>query len=168
MAEAESAMMEDDEGEDLDDEDWEASVRLANELVGIPSGLGEDAAGDDDDDMDDILRMELTDLSQEEENALGKAAREAVRKYEEEMALAQKDKEAIRSSWDEDMVVSSPASSEADDVEVEEDASFINESLDEDVDYSKMTVAELKDVLRSRGLKVSGKKAELIDRLMSS
>ena len=33
------------------------------------------------------------------------------------------------------------------------------------VDYSKMTVVQLKDVLRSKGMKVSGKKAELIERL---
>ena len=36
------------------------------------------------------------------------------------------------------------------------------------VDYSKMTVAQLKDVLRSKGLKLSGKKAELIERLNES
>ena len=35
-------------------------------------------------------------------------------------------------------------------------------------DYSKMTVIELKDELRSRGLKLGGKKADLIDRLQSS
>ncbi|KAL7547693.1 hypothetical protein ACHAWF_010974 [Thalassiosira exigua] len=33
------------------------------------------------------------------------------------------------------------------------------------IDYSKMTVLQLKDVLRSKGLKVSGKKAQLIERL---
>ena len=33
------------------------------------------------------------------------------------------------------------------------------------VDYSKMTVVQLKDVLRSKGMKVSGRKAELIERL---
>lgn len=37
----------------------------------------------------------------------------------------------------------------------------------EDVDYSKMTVKQLKVELRTRGLKVSGKKAELIERLQS-
>ena len=34
-------------------------------------------------------------------------------------------------------------------------------------DYSTMTVSDLKDMLRERGLKVSGKKSELIERLMS-
>jgi hypothetical protein len=35
-------------------------------------------------------------------------------------------------------------------------------------DYSSMTVAELKDILRSKGLKVGGKKSELIERLEES
>ena len=34
-------------------------------------------------------------------------------------------------------------------------------------DYSTMTVLQLKDLLRRKGLKVSGKKAELIERLRS-
>ena len=33
-------------------------------------------------------------------------------------------------------------------------------------EYEKLTVAQLKDILRERGLPVSGKKAELIDRLV--
>ena len=37
-----------------------------------------------------------------------------------------------------------------------------------DGDYEKMTVAQLKDELRGRGLRVSGKKAELIERLRAS
>ena len=35
-------------------------------------------------------------------------------------------------------------------------------------DYVKLKVAELKDLLRGRGLKVSGKKAELVERLEAS
>ena len=35
-------------------------------------------------------------------------------------------------------------------------------------DYDKMTVPQLKDVLRSRGLKVGGNKSTLIERLRSS
>lgn len=37
-----------------------------------------------------------------------------------------------------------------------------------DVDYSSLTVAQLRDILRRRGLKVSGKKADLISRLASA
>ncbi|KAL7472396.1 hypothetical protein ACHAXS_012749 [Conticribra weissflogii] len=166
LAEAEAALMEEEDDDDdadfIDDDDWEASVRLANELVGMPSSSLGDFSKDADDDMDDLLQMELNELSQEEEDALGKAAREAVRKYEEEMRLARKEKDAIRSSWDEEMVVA-PVK-DFDDMEDEED----DTAQDEDVDYSSMTVAELKDILRSKGLKVSGKKSELIERLNSS
>ena len=35
----------------------------------------------------------------------------------------------------------------------------------ENMDYESMTVAQLKDLLRERGLKVGGKKSELIERL---
>jgi hypothetical protein len=39
------------------------------------------------------------------------------------------------------------------------------EASSEDVDYSSMTVAELKELLKAAGKPVSGKKAELIERL---
>ena len=38
-------------------------------------------------------------------------------------------------------------------------------TAEDTVDYSKLTVVQLKDVLRSKGMKVSGRKAELIERL---
>jgi hypothetical protein len=39
------------------------------------------------------------------------------------------------------------------------------EAVSDEVDYSSMTVAQLKDLLREAGKTVSGKKAELIERL---
>ena len=48
---------------------------------------------------------------------------------------------------------------------VEEAAPAEEEAPSEDVDYSSMTVAELKDLLKAAGKRVSGKKAELIERL---
>lgn len=53
-----------------------------------------------------------------------------------------------------------PAEEEA----VEEEAPA-EEAASDDVDYSSMTVAELKDLLKAAGKPVSGKKAELIERL---
>jgi len=47
---------------------------------------------------------------------------------------------------------------------VEEDAAE-PEAVSDEVDYSSMTVAQLKDLLREAGKTVSGKKAELIERL---
>ena len=51
---------------------------------------------------------------------------------------------------------------EVPEVEGEETAA---EESPEDVDYSKMSVSELKEMLKEKGLPVSGKKAELIERL---
>ena len=48
---------------------------------------------------------------------------------------------------------------------VEEATPAEEESPSEDVDYGSMTVAELKDLLKAAGKPVSGKKAELIERL---
>ena len=68
----------------------------------------------------------------------------------------------------------SPEQEEESEAEAEEDAT-VPESAEEDaaepeaasdeIDYSSMTVAQLKDLLREAGKTVSGKKAELIERL---
>ena len=51
--------------------------------------------------------------------------------------------------------------------ETEEETSEDKTETDEgeDADYDSMTVPQLKDALKEKGLPVSGKKAELIDRL---
>ena len=63
---------------------------------------------------------------------------------------------------------------EESEAEVEEDATVPEsvegdaaepEAVSDEVDYSSMTVAQLKDLLREAGKTVSGKKAELIERL---
>ena len=46
-----------------------------------------------------------------------------------------------------------------------EETEDLQEDNSEDVDYSKMSVAELKNILKEKKLPVSGKKADLIDRL---
>ena len=146
MAEQEALMDDEDEDDDdfMDDDDWEASVRLANELSGIGGGSEQDKL------MDELLQEEMGDLSEEEEAALGKAARAAVLKYEQEMR-----ERGV-----------APIVEEDDDEKVVESEPIVEET--KNVDYSSMTVAELKDILRSKGLKVGGKKAELIERLEES
>lgn len=142
------------EGE-LDQKDWEASVELANTL----SLLEEEEDSNQNNikeanDMDSILQVELDGLSQEEEELLGKAAREAVRKYEEEMRQKKSAKLAVQSSWeDANKLTKAQAENKEDGTAVE---------------YEEMTVTELKNILRDRGLKVSGKKSELIERLSSN
>jgi hypothetical protein len=142
------------EGE-LDQKDWEASVELANTL----SLLEEEEDSNQNNikeanDMDSILQVELDGLSQEEEELLGKAAREAVRKYEEEMRQKKSAKLAVQSSWEDANKFTKTQS------ENKEDGTA--------VEYEEMTVTELKNILRDRGLKVSGKKSELIERLSSN
>ncbi len=55
--------------------------------------------------------------------------------------------------------------SEEEEVKEEETDDSKKEEVSEETDYSKMSVAELKDVLKEKGLPVSGKKADLIERL---
>ena len=49
--------------------------------------------------------------------------------------------------------------------EVAEEEALTEEASSDEVDYSSMTVAELKELLKAAGKPVSGKKAELIERL---
>ena len=58
-----------------------------------------------------------------------------------------------------------PAEEEAVEEEAPEEDAPAEEEASGDVDYSSMTVAELKDLLKAAGKPVSGKKAELIERL---
>jgi len=58
-----------------------------------------------------------------------------------------------------------PAEEEAVVEEAAEEEAPAEEASSDDVDYSSMTVAQLKDLLKAAGKPVSGKKAELIERL---
>ena len=58
-----------------------------------------------------------------------------------------------------------PAEEETEEEETSEDDSTTEEPKAEKIDYDSMTVPDLKVALKEKGLPVSGKKAELIDRL---
>ena len=58
-----------------------------------------------------------------------------------------------------------PAETKDEEVPQDEKEETTAEEGSEDVDYSKMSVSELKEMLKEKGLPVSGKKAELIERL---
>jgi isochorismate hydrolase len=80
----------------------------------------------------------------------------------EEEAEGDEDAEEVEEAVEEVAEVeATPAEEEV----VEEATPAVEESPSEDVDYSSMTVAELKELLKAAGKPVSGKKAELIERL---
>ncbi|MGB1364768.1 MAG: SAP domain-containing protein [Candidatus Poseidoniaceae archaeon] len=84
----------------------------------------------------------------------------------EAMAEEEGEDDADEAEDSEDEVVEEVAEAEEAPVqeEVTEEAPA-EEATSDDVDYSSMTVAELKDLLKAAGKPVSGKKAELIERL---
>ncbi|MEE3082258.1 MAG: 50S ribosomal protein L24 [Candidatus Thermoplasmatota archaeon] len=57
------------------------------------------------------------------------------------------------------------AETKDEEVPEEEEEETAAEEGPEDVDYSKMSVSDLKEMLKEKGLPVSGKKADLIERL---
>jgi hypothetical protein len=82
------------------------------------------------------------------------------------MKLKKVEKKSARAKWDDDIW---------DDEEPPQPTPTKGESINNDalpretdMDYSKMTVPQLKELLKEKGLKVSGKKDELIARLKSS
>ena len=77
------------------------------------------------------------------------------------------DLEAAEDEYEAENVEPSEEKDESSQEEVaeEEADSSENEEVSEETDYSKMSVAELKDILKEKELPVSGKKADLIERL---
>jgi hypothetical protein len=120
-----------------------------------------DIEGDDEEDYPEFGEDDATfsDSQAGQEQAqnpedLARAAREAVATYEAEMAAKSQERKAQKSEWAEAVAAVSE--------EREIDASPTATAA---TDWASLTVAKLKDELRSRGLKVGGKKAELIQRL---
>jgi len=77
------------------------------------------------------------------------------------------DLEAAEDEYEAENVEPSEEKDESSQEEIteEEADSSKNEEVSEETDYSKMSVAELKDILKEKELPVSGKKADLIERL---
>jgi hypothetical protein len=155
----EDDFFDDDEEDVLDDEDFLAAVELAQEglegkIVGVDEIIADsnskaewDAAGtfarelqydDDDDDIDAVSdAFEGLDLE-----ALGKAARDAVQSFENDMKEIDDAKDSQRQEWADTMVS--------------------QDKLSTATNWSTLTVAQLKEELKARGLQASGKKADLI------
>jgi len=178
---AKEAKLAEEEDEFIDDEEWEASIQLAEGLSPDLNGkkgewnaarqLAKDLVDEPEDEPIDFNAPGLSDEARMD--LIGKAARAAVEKFEaakqqedDVELLAKMSRNEMKSilqkkggisglSVDPIPNLSVSASSDDDDGAEEE----------EDSDYEKMTVVVLKGVLRSRGLKVAGKKIDLIERL---
>ena len=99
----------------------------------------------------------LDEIHAQEERDKATAKQEAETKDSADVLVAAEAGEAISELAEDE---------ESDDVEAESsDATETIPESTEGVDYSSMTVAELKEILKERGLPVSGKKADLIERL---
>lgn len=164
---------EDEEDEDIIQlDDWEASIKLSEQLSpdyaddknewNAARQLAEDLIPQVDESADDHENVDFNDpgLTEEERmEMIAKAARAAVEKFEderkEEVELDLLEKER-RNEMKIDLTkngVNGLSTDQSEPVEVPI--------------FEKMTVVQLKEQLRSRGLKVSGRKAELIERLRS-
>ncbi len=78
-------------------------------------------------------------------------------------AQEKEESDAVKSMSDESDI--EDLDDEASDIEASDIEDSEESSDDEDVDYSSMTVAQLKELLKAAGKPVSGKKSELIERL---
>ena len=83
----------------------------------------------------------------------------------EAMAEEQAEDDSDEEDSTDDVVEEAAEAEETPAEEVSEEEAPAEEASSDDVDYSSMTVAELKDLLKAAGKPVSGKKAELIERL---
>ena len=83
----------------------------------------------------------------------------------EAMAEEQAEDDSDEEDSTDDVVEEAAEAEETPAEEVTEEEAPAEEASSDDVDYSSMTVAELKELLKAAGKPVSGKKAELIERL---
>eukprot|EP00533_Pseudo-nitzschia_delicatissima_P011524 CAMPEP_0197283624 /NCGR_PEP_ID=MMETSP1432-20130617/25026_1 /TAXON_ID=44447 /ORGANISM="Pseudo-nitzschia delicatissima, Strain UNC1205" /LENGTH=700 /DNA_ID=CAMNT_0042750617 /DNA_START=107 /DNA_END=2210 /DNA_ORIENTATION=- len=137
--------------------EWDAAGELANELRQDTEASSEGDVEDEEDDFFEDVDLNFEDIDLE---ALGKAAREAVESFESEQ---QEVGEAIldeKQQWADSMV-------EEDDDE-DDELDFEEEVASEEPvsrDWSSLKVVELRQELKERGLKTTGKKADLVSLL---
>jgi len=134
----------------ISEEDWEASVDLAKQLDPELYGDG-DGATPDYFDIDALIREKAkeemidNDDNSKEQISLKRASikdpEKIIDKLEAETKYIEKEKQRHREEWD------------------------ISGGSEVSDNFEQMTVAQLKEELRNQGLKVSGRKAELIERL---
>lgn len=153
---AATAAQEDIEGPFIDEEDWNASIGLAKQLDPDLYGDNNEAATKKNlFDVDVALRekanMEMvntdvvtTEPKKSPKRATIKDFEKLIGKLETETKHIEEGKRKQREEWD---------------------SSSSNTPVDDN--FGLMTVAQLKEELRNQGLRLSGRKAELIERLRS-
>ena len=126
----------------------------------------DDMAGDDEEDDDDTDDMELYSIDDEDDSdeeldfsdfdveELGRQARAAVQMFQSgPVDFDEEPTEEMLAELESEMAIN---------------GDFLDVPVPKaETDFSDMTVAQLKEECKNRGLKVSGKKAELIERLQS-
>eukprot|EP00560_Eucampia_antarctica_P001044 CAMPEP_0197840174 /NCGR_PEP_ID=MMETSP1437-20131217/45451_1 /TAXON_ID=49252 ORGANISM="Eucampia antarctica, Strain CCMP1452" /NCGR_SAMPLE_ID=MMETSP1437 /ASSEMBLY_ACC=CAM_ASM_001096 /LENGTH=524 /DNA_ID=CAMNT_0043449737 /DNA_START=128 /DNA_END=1702 /DNA_ORIENTATION=- len=139
----------------IDEDDWEESIQLAQSLDGNKEkSNGDNEQWKEAQDLAKKLALESNDeeiTEKTEDQAmedLGRAARAAVEKFEAQMKQDSEMKDKLLQKQHQQ----------------QEEIPHVVENNNA-VDFESMKVTELKDELRSRGLKVSGRKGELIERL---
>jgi hypothetical protein len=162
------------DSEDVDElEDWGSARKLAKDLSFVSEQRQEQEAQQQEEqekeeqekEGEKVADYNNPNLSDEERMELiGKAARAAVEKFESERSLESDNDMRIKETAKK-AGIKGLSSNRQIPLQSNNDNS---EDSSSNVDYAKMTVVQLKDILRSKGLKVSGKKAELIERLQSS
>ncbi len=162
----------------VDEMDWEASIQLAQSL--------DQSSNEDDKEEWNAARQLAEDLTDDpDENELdydapGLSEEESLEKLAQALRAAVERSEAERQDEKNKIERENERTNEmklelqkADILEATSDMGFEmnhgdNNGVQSTQNYEKMTVKELKEILRGQGLKVSGRKAELIERLRSN
>ncbi len=160
-----------EEEDEIQVDDWEASIQLAKELTdeyademnewNAARQLAEDLVPDKSEEEYDDIDFNDPGLSDEERMELiAKAARAAVEKFDKEREEEEK-LEILEKERRNEMKLDLSKNG------VNGLTTQIEVGHSNEPNYEKMTVVQLKEALRNKGLKVSGRKAELIERLQS-
>ena len=161
--------------DEISDEDWEASVQAAQGSIDESIAGMDDAFAEDDiayweaaeQRASEIGSSPVNDLKEDlDMEALGQATREAVEDFEKVQRAEEEEKRAQRGIWSSQMKAQPTAPK---DQTAREPVDMFEQNVPgaPPQGWSKLTVVQLKDELRNRGLPTSGKKAKLVALLES-
>jgi transcription antitermination factor NusG len=145
------------------------STRANDELddifaeLGVSELISKDDSTTSLDDPDDFF----SSLEAELANELGGMASDPQQKQQNTESSLAGDEDDFFSGLEDELNASMNSSSEESTTKEHPSKSDSTSNARKDIDVSSLTVPQLREMLRERGLKVSGKKAELIERLNS-